>query len=460
MSHSTVVSAPGKVLLTGGYLVLEQAYSGCVVGTSSRFYTVIKRSSEPNVISVRSPQFENALWTYQVSDTLELTSLTSDDNKFVAIALQVTLQLIQDPSEIFKHGLDIVVVGDNDFYSQRLQLQTLQLPNTAESLASLEPFCSTQTTLRNVHKTGLGSSAALITSFVAALLLHFKCIENVTSNESKRWIHNTAQFVHCFAQGKIGSGFDVSSAVWGSHRYTRFSPDILKPIMSDTGFDKTLETVINQEWDNKVVPFALPPGFEMILADIDAGSHTPTLVGKVIEWKKTKSVEANALWKELSDYNTRVEQHFRNLVGLHQQHPTEYDATFKAYSLIQCKQWSLEGKVANELNALVKDFDHVRLLLRKMGSNSDVPIEPEEQTELLDACMQVPGVVMAGVPGAGGYDAIFCIVLSKEAKQRVRDVWKSWEKLSVGPLLSQADSNGITQPSLEDVPGLARFLAE
>lgn len=33
---------------------------------------------------------------------------------------------------------------------------------------------------------------------------------------------------------------------------------------------------------------ALPPRFEMVLADVDAGSNTPSLVGKVTEWKKSK----------------------------------------------------------------------------------------------------------------------------------------------------------------------------
>lgn len=49
--------------------------------------------------------------------------------------------------------------------------------------------------------------------------------------QEKTLVHNVAQFVHCFAQGKVGSGFDVSSAVWGSHRYKRFNPAILTPIM-------------------------------------------------------------------------------------------------------------------------------------------------------------------------------------------------------------------------------------
>ncbi|KAH9924492.1 uncharacterized protein B0H18DRAFT_1119836 [Fomitopsis serialis] len=38
---TTVVYVPGKVLLTGGYLVLDPAYSG-VVSTSARFYTTVR----------------------------------------------------------------------------------------------------------------------------------------------------------------------------------------------------------------------------------------------------------------------------------------------------------------------------------------------------------------------------------------------------------------------------------
>ena len=36
---SAVASAPGKVLMTGGYLVLDRKHSGLVVGTTARFYT-------------------------------------------------------------------------------------------------------------------------------------------------------------------------------------------------------------------------------------------------------------------------------------------------------------------------------------------------------------------------------------------------------------------------------------
>ena len=40
--RSTTMSAPGKALVVGGYLVLDQANCGFTVGVSSRFYTTVK----------------------------------------------------------------------------------------------------------------------------------------------------------------------------------------------------------------------------------------------------------------------------------------------------------------------------------------------------------------------------------------------------------------------------------
>jgi phosphomevalonate kinase len=37
--------------------------------------------------------------------------------------------------------------------------------------------------------------------------------------------------------------------------------------------------------------------------------------------------------------------------------------------------------------------------MREMGDLSEVPIEPKEQTALLDACVSQAGVIGGGVPG-------------------------------------------------------------
>lgn len=116
---------------------------------------------------------------------------------------------------------------------------------TAESLASLPPFTSitfnseeanNENCKPEVAKTGLGSSAAMTTAVVAALLHYLRVVNlsPLTSHHQERenimdldMVHVIAQTAHCIAQGKVGSGFDVSSAVYGSQRYVRFSPEVL-----------------------------------------------------------------------------------------------------------------------------------------------------------------------------------------------------------------------------------------
>lgn len=80
MARSTTVSCPGKVLIAGGYLVLEPENGGLVVATASRFYTVVRDAPEPAAgpssgpttssrdirIKVNSPQFVEATWIYTV----------------------------------------------------------------------------------------------------------------------------------------------------------------------------------------------------------------------------------------------------------------------------------------------------------------------------------------------------------------------------------------------------------
>jgi phosphomevalonate kinase len=49
-----------------------------------------------------------------------------------------------------------------------------------------------------------------------------------------------------------------------------------------------------------------------------------------------------------------------------------------------------------------------------MGEKSGVPIEPPQQTALLDYCTKIEGVVGGVVPGAGGFDAVVLLVENNE----------------------------------------------
>ena len=80
------VSAPGKVLLAGGYLVLDRAYTGLVFGLSARIHVLVEQLETSagvalEAIIVKSPQFLDATWEYgyRVTDNnrgIEITQLS------------------------------------------------------------------------------------------------------------------------------------------------------------------------------------------------------------------------------------------------------------------------------------------------------------------------------------------------------------------------------------------------
>lgn len=104
-SSTTALSAPGKVLLSGGYLVLDRNYTGTVFALDARIHVVVQqlkrthkrgasslsgagqgintktaeqlpdrtdtvednnKHDDEDVIVVRSPQFVDAVWEYGV----------------------------------------------------------------------------------------------------------------------------------------------------------------------------------------------------------------------------------------------------------------------------------------------------------------------------------------------------------------------------------------------------------
>jgi phosphomevalonate kinase len=365
MSSTTVVSAPGKVLIAGGYLVLDQKFTGLVISASSRFYAVIQDCQPPGQagqIIVRSPQFVGAEWTYSVTihddGTVNVSQVSESKNKFVYYALKYTLILASERlssvgsarslQDSLRHGLDIAAVGDNDFYSQQAKLQELSLPSTVASLAGITPFCPQDVQLDNVNKTGMGSSAALITSIVSALLLRLGVITreefSQSDSDARKLAHNTAQFVHCFAQGKVGSGFDVSSAVFGSQLYTRFNPALLDGLMK--GVDTVSGTLLlspalspGDHWDYQTVPIQLPPLVRLVLADVSAGSNTPSLVSKVLKWHRENAEEADTLWAAIDTSNQALATHLRHLSDLYEQRSELYASAVKRMSSTPSSEW-------------------------------------------------------------------------------------------------------------------------
>lgn len=207
----------------------------------------------------------------------------------------------------------------------------------------------------------------------------------------------------------MGSGFDVASAVYGSCVYRRFSPSILTNCgePGTKGFADRLRNLVDETgkdgaWDTEIVKDAVkvPTGLRLVMCDVKGGSQTPGMVKTILLWRKQQGESAEALWESLQAANTALADELVRLA----------DVTEQDYSKLR------------------SCFSKIRNLIKEMSAASTVPVEPPEQTRLIDACSAVPGVVGGVVPGAGGYDAVALLIEDRpDVAERLADLIKDWK---------------------------------
>ena len=322
-------------------------------------------------------------------------------------ALAFALSYISSHTSARIGPASITILADSDYYSESGSVEAM--------VGNLQSrFRDFNLPLHKAHKTGLGSSAALVTAFTAAILGHYlPTVGNALETEiGKTRLHNLAQAAHCTAQGKIGSGFDVAAAVYGSCRYRRFSPSILEQLgeIGRSGFSARLKTVVDDDaealkiWDTQIdtAAFSIPKSLRLIMCDVDCGSETPGMVKKVFQWREENPEEATLLWATLQKGNEDFAAELQKLSTT----PITGDAAYQ------------------DLRDIILT---IRSLIREMSSKAGVPIEPKAQTDLLDACSLVPGVVGGVVPGAGGFDAVALLIEDREDTiQGLHDLLKDY----------------------------------
>lgn len=589
--------------------MLQEGIPGYVISTSSRFHAVAEwvahsDSSSSGVetdavaVQVISPQFHDS-WHYSLPFTTPLllhpTQAKSDGsvkrNPYVENAVEVALCATSARNgadalltalrskAAARQTLRVTVAADNEFYSQRQALTERGLRVSRESLASLPPrnACPVDAATGRaiVSKTGLGSSAALVTSLTAALLA-LLCPPG--SEEIDRGlVHTCAQVAHGLAQGKIGSGFDVCSAVYGSIAFTRVPPTALgaamdayaavrevtggeggyaavrevtggeggyaavgatllaldpppppppalppalSPSTPATGLQHKLDTA-RCAWAYSATPFCLPPGLALALADVAGGSETPGMVRIILAWRDAqnsagerdegdravpgvaavldaavaslfpaglpregqgegedgapvhaayRSARGPVLWRLLAAANARVAVALAALEDIArkagaQEGVDSSSASARAYYATlraAARDEQGEGAVAPSIHAALAHiraaFATSRALLRAMGEAAGTPVEPAPQTALADATLTAGrgGVLAAGVPGAGGYDALFAVLIDVPAegegggrlspvRAAVEACWLGWPGGGLTPLLLR-DGPGRGQP--------------
>lgn len=274
-----------------------------------------------------------------------------------------------------------------------------------------------------------------MTAFVAAVVAHYLGADRIpmTTENGRACLHSLAQIAHCAAQGKVGSGFDVAAAVYGSCVYRRFSPSWLEGLgeVGTKGFSTRLRSLVGNgdepsAWDMDINKSraVIPSGLRLVMCDVDCGSETVGMAKKVLAWKACNTEVSAQLWEKLQNANE--------------------DLAEELWSLTQTPRGA-----SSDYEQLSKLFITIRSLIREMSRKAGVPIEPQAQTDLLDTCCRVPGIFGGVVPGAGGYDAIILLIEDRrevmQALNRVLASYSPKERSEGEPSIGHVRLLGVKQ---------------
>jgi len=309
-------SGSAKCLLLGGYLVLDRENSALVIAMKPKITsrcTIVEGNNE-FLISSYPSGFKNCI---KMEEIPVLLKEGGRYDRFIIQSLNIFFYYFNIKSF---PSLAINIQGDSEFYSSE-------------------------------GKTGLGSSSAITVSLVGALLSFFE-----KKDDFKDLLFKLSSLSHTFAQGNIGSCFDISCAIYGSHIFKRPSPSLL-----------TLDT-ISCQWDNECYGLSACLGMTFYLVSTPfSGSSTPRMV---------------SLFNQVLKVDKEIVCELKECVC-------------KAMDLIK-------NGMINEIACSLKN---VRYCLQKISQKHHIPIVPEELIPIIESVESIKGVVAVVIPGAGGYDS-------------------------------------------------------
>jgi len=347
-----MIKVPGKLMIAGEFAVLEE-YQKLVVMAVDRFVFATLKESRENRLSLETFNLNDMEWHYE-SNAVRIN--TNDKRvQFVEEAMTTVYTYLKE-NNITPGPFHLSIRSELDDASGR--------------------------------KYGLGSSAAVVTSVVAAILQRF-----LLKKPSDSLIFRLAAISHVKTQGS-GSGADVAASSYGGFlQYASFQADWLRSAYFEA---ESISELVNREWPYfHVQPIKLPEDLYMCVGWTGMPASTQQLVQKISRLKTAQP----PLYKQFLSNSEKAVSIFLN--GINQESP----------SLV------IDGTKKN------------RQALAEVGSHAGVEIETPALKTLCDLAEDYGG---AGKPsGAGGGDCGIAFLPSREKAEKLT---KAWEQAGIKPL--------------------------
>ena len=356
-------SAPGKLMLAGEWSVLEN--SKCIVlSINKRVHAQIEEADE---ISIKIDDFNIDAKARFDGKQLVFDNISDDERQklvFIKASIEATL----------------LYLGKYKPFRIRTWGEESQI--TVDGVAK---------------KIGFGSSAASVVATVGALLAF-----NGVKME-KEVVYKLSTIAHYFAQGKLGSAFDVAASTYGGATiYKRFDADWLTKKM-EAG--EKITDIVKEKW----------PGF------FAQNLQLPEDFILSIGWTK-ESASTSAMVKQMNSFK--------------QASATEYKRIYDSIALLVddlIVAWKQGDN--DEMLHLLRENETI---LSDLGKKSGVNIETPELKTLSDLANECGAA--GKLSGAGGGDCGIAVCFDKATAEKVR---KAWQEAGLYIVDADIDKDGV-----------------
>ncbi|HLR07754.1 MAG TPA: phosphomevalonate kinase [Bacillota bacterium] len=346
------IKVPGKLMVAGEFAVLEPYQTLAVMAVDRFVYATVDTSHIP-LLSLDNFELYDITWTYA--------------NK------KVTVHSKDKRVRFVENALTIVCIY--------LQEQAIPIRSVHISIRSELDDASGK-------KYGLGSSAAVVTAVVAAMLTqHFK------EKPPASLVFKLAAIAHVITQGN-GSGADVAASAYGGMlQYASFQAEWLIQAYENAA---SLTELIEMNWLYfSIAPIQLPADLHICIGWTGKPASTAKRVEQVLTLKQTDA----AAYQTFLTESKRAVDHF------------------------------LTGVQKADVPLLLKGVKQNRRALREVGERAHADIETPLLSRLCDLAEYYGG---AGKPsGAGGGD---CGIAFMPTSEKAAEVMQAWEKNGIKPL--------------------------
>lgn len=337
-------------MVAGEFAVLEPHQKLVVMAVNRFVYTTIG-SSERNVVHLHSFDLHHLTW-----DWVEQRVVFHDENPpttFVQAAMETTLTYVAEKN-----------VHMTPF--------SLSIRSELDDEASGAKY-------------GLGSSAAVVTSVVKAILTYY-----LDDQPQDDVVFKLASIAHVRIQGN-GSGADIAASTFGGVlEYKSFQADWLLKEVSQT---EDMTSLVEKTWTFlSIKPTVFPTGIDISVGWTGKPASTQNLVNDILALKETN----------LACYTDFLAD--------------SWDAVTKI----------VQGMEADNIALFLAGITDNRHALAKLGEAAQVNIETVKLAQLSDIAEQYGGA--GKLSGAGGGD---CGLAFVEQEVNVRAMHNAWEKAGI-----------------------------